>query len=95
MTTVSVVLFILGVLLALAGIVFVFLGRFEDSPDKDEDSLEVGDVLARLNMAIEKIEKRYRWGIVMIAFGLTLIGASSWLAAYGAASMSASPPPPG
>lgn len=95
MTTVSVVLFILGVLLTLAGIVFVFLGRFDDPPDKEDDSLTVGDVLARLNMVVEKVEKRYRWGVMMIALGLALIGAGAWLAAYSAASTPSPPPPPG
>lgn len=70
MTTVSVALFILGLLLTIAGIVFVFLGKFGDPPEKDSDSLAVGDVLERLNLLLEKIEKRYRWGIVTISLGL-------------------------
>jgi hypothetical protein len=88
--TASVVLFILGALVTLAGIVFVFLGRFEDPPEKDEDSLTVGDVLERLNLVIQKVEKRYRWGAIMIALGLALIGAGAWVAALSAQG----PPPP-
>ena len=95
MATASTALLILGLLLTLAGIVFVFLGRFGDPPDKDEDSLTVGDVLERLNLVVEKVEKRYRWGVVMIALGLALIGAGAWLAAQSAASMPPPPPPPG
>lgn len=95
MTTASTALFILGLLLTLAGVVFVFRGRFDDPPDKDEDSLTVGDVLERLNLVLERVEKRYRWGIVMIALGLALIGAGGWLAAQSAASMPPPPPPPG
>jgi len=93
----SVALFILGLLLTLAGIIFVFRGRFDEPPDKQEDSLTIGDVLERLNHVVEKVEKRYRWGIVMIALGLALVGAGAWLAAlsaYSAASMPPPPPPP-
>lgn len=95
MAAASTALFILGLLLTLAGIVFVFLGRFDDPPDKEGDSLTVGDVLERLNLVLEKVEKRYRWGVVMIALGLALIGAGGWLAAQSAASMPPPPPPPG
>ncbi len=94
MTTASVALFILGVLLALVGIVFVFLGRFDDPPEKDADSLTVGDVFERLKLVLQKVEKRYRWGVVMIALGLTLIGAGAWLAALSAQSAASMPPPP-
>ena len=94
MSSVSVALFILGLLLTLAGVVFVFLGRFGDPPDKGEDSLTVADVLERLNAVIEKVEKRYRWGVVMIALGLALIGAGAWAAAMGAQSAASMPPPP-
>ena len=93
MTTISVVLFILGALATLAGIVFVFLGRFDDPPDTDRDSLAVGDVFDRLNVVVQKIEKRWRWGIIMTGLGLGLIGAGAWLAAMDAASRL--PPPPG
>jgi hypothetical protein len=92
----SVALFILGLLLTLAGIIFIFRGRFDEPPDKQED-LTIADVLERLNHVVEKVEKRYRWGIVMIALGLALIGAGAWLAAlsaYSAASMPPPPPPP-
>jgi uncharacterized membrane protein len=92
MTAASVALFILGALLTLAGVVFVFLGRFEDAPERDADSLTVGDVLDRLDHVVDKVEKRYRWGVVMIALGLALIGAGAWLAALSAASMIPAPP---
>src|SRR3712207_779446 len=67
--TLSVALFILGLLVTLAGVVFVFLGRFDAPPDKEGDSLTAGDVRERLNGVIEKLEKRYRWGIVMLGLG--------------------------
>jgi drug/metabolite transporter (DMT)-like permease len=89
-----VALFIIGALLTLAGVVFIFLGRFDDRPQKDEDSLSVGDVLERLDHALTKVEKRYRWGLVMTAVGLALIGAAAWAAAMQVA-MSAPPPPGG
>ena len=97
METLSVALFILGLLVTLAGVVFVFLGRFDDPPDKEGDSLTAGDVLERLNGVIEKLEKRYRWGIVMLGLGLALIGAGAWAAAMAAASAASlvAPPPPG
>ena len=93
MTAVSVVFFILGAILSVAGSVFVFLGRFEEPPEKDEDSLTIGDVMERVNAVVVKIEKRYRWGIVMIALGLALVGAAAWLAALSAASNTAPPSP--
>ena len=94
MTAVPTALFILGILLTIAGVVFVFLLRFEDPPDKDADSLSVGDVLERLNMVLEKVQKRYRWGVVLIALGLALIGAGAWYAALKGLSMPPPPPPP-
>lgn len=94
MTTASVALFIVGLLLTLAGVVFVFRGRFEDPPDKQADSLTVGDVLERLNLVLEKVEKSYRWGVVLIALGLALIGTGAWLAALSAQSAASMPPPP-
>jgi drug/metabolite transporter (DMT)-like permease len=95
--TLSVALFILGLLLTLAGVAFVFLGRFDDPPEKEGDSVTAGDVLERLNGAIEKVEKRYRWGVVMLGLGLALIGAGAWAAAMAAASAASmpAPPPPG
>ena len=97
METLSVALLIVGLLLTLAGVVFVFLGRFGDPPAKEGDSLTAGDVLERLNGLVEKIEKRYRWGIVMLGLGLALIGAAAWAAAMAAASAASmpAPPPPG
>jgi len=95
MSTASVVLFILGALITLAGVVFVFLGRFEEPPEKDEESLTLGDVLERLNTVVAKVEKRYRWGVVMLGLGLALIGAGAWLAGLSAQSSPPPPPPPG
>jgi drug/metabolite transporter (DMT)-like permease len=94
LVTASVVLFILGVLAMLAGVVFVFLGRFGDPPEKDDESLTMADLFARVNAVAEKLEKRYRWGIVMLGVGLALIGAGAWVAAMTAAETASAPPPP-
>jgi hypothetical protein len=93
-TSVAVVLFILGAILTVAGAVFVFLGRFDDPPEKDAEELGVGDVLERLNHVVDRLEKRYRWGAVMMGLGIALIGAGACLAAVSVAS-AAPPPPPG
>jgi len=95
MQTLSVALFIVGALLTVAGVVFVFLGRFDDAGETDRDQLGAAEVFERINHALAKIEKRYRWGTVMAVLGLGLIGAAAWTAAMSAASTPPPPPPAG
>jgi hypothetical protein len=74
--------FIVGLLITLAGVVMVFLARFQRPTTADtEEAFDVGKILEEFNELLDKIEKQYRIGVVMMGFGLALVGVGAWLEA--------------
>jgi hypothetical protein len=60
----------------------VFLARFQrPAPSGTEESFDVVKVLAEFNKLLDKLEQQYRIGVVMMGFGLALVGVGAWLEA--------------
>ena len=78
--------FIVGLLITVAGVVMVFLAHFErpTAAAGTEEALDVGDVakvLEQFNALLDKVEQRYRIGVILMGVGLTLVGVGAWLKA--------------
>jgi hypothetical protein len=78
----STAFFIVGLLITAAGAVMVFLARFQrPTTGGTEEAFDVGKVLEEFNKLLDKIEQQYRIGVVMMGFGLALVGVGAWLEA--------------
>lgn len=44
-----------------------------------ERAVDIGKVLEELNKLLDKFDKRYRPGLILMVVGLTLIGLGAWL----------------
>lgn len=78
--------FIVGLLITIAGVVMVFLAHFDRPPPAagTEEALDLGDVaevLEQFNKLLDKVEQRYRIGVILMGVGLTLVGVGAWLKA--------------
>ncbi|MGI8684649.1 MAG: hypothetical protein ACR2MO_06115 [Acidimicrobiales bacterium] len=75
----SSLLIIVGVLLIIAGAVVFLLPT--TTATTAERSLDIGKVLEELNKLLDKFDKRYRPGIILMVVGLSLVGIGAWLEA--------------
>ena len=79
-------LFIVGLVITVIGLIMVILGYFQ-APDKPavagpegfgEDVAKAVEAVTKL---IEKVEKRFQLGLIVMAIGLTLIGVGAFVKA--------------
>jgi uncharacterized membrane protein len=79
MSTLSIIFFVGGLLVTLAGVVMVFLARFE--PRTTESVTDLKDLLKEFNELLKLVQEKYRIGVVIMAVGLALVGVGAWLEA--------------
>jgi uncharacterized membrane protein len=79
-------LFIVGLVITVVGLIMVIAGYFQ-TPDKPpatgpegfgEDVAKAVEAVTKL---IEKVEKRFQLGLIVMAIGLTLVGVGAFVKA--------------
>jgi hypothetical protein len=75
-------LFIVGLIITVAGLVFVILGYFqktEAAVGPEGFGEDVGKGVEAITKLVEKVEKRFQLGLIVMAMGLTLIGVGAYI----------------
>ena len=81
----STVFFIAGLVFAVAGLALVFMAQF--SKDKvtsggpEAVGADIEKIIAEFNKLLDKLDQKYRIGVVVMGFGLCLLGVGVWLEA--------------
>jgi hypothetical protein len=84
---VSTVLLILGCVVTVVGLILVVTASFRRPPappppgQEAFDAGQIKDIIEAFNGLLDKLEKQYRIGVTVMAFGLALIGIGAYLEA--------------
>jgi len=66
-----------GLAVTLMGVV-VFLWP-KDRPASEERSVDIAEILKQINLLLDKFDKRYRPGLILMVVGLTIMGFGVYL----------------
>lgn len=85
-------LFIAGLVITFIGVALVLFAQFKLPPETQAKGFDPGEILKQLNVLLDKIDKRFRIGVILMAVGLTLIGIGAYLEAKDAKDAVTMPP---
>ena len=74
----STVLIVVGLVFMVVGLGF-FVWPREEVADAQGVIGDIGTVIGKINDLLDRVDKRYRPGVVLMAFGLALVGLGIFL----------------